>query len=383
METLDCVVIGAGVVGLAIARSLALAGREVIVIEAESGIGQGVSSRNSEVIHAGIYYPRGSLKATLCVAGKRELYAYCGERGIEHARCGKMIVAVDSEEQARLAALHERARENRVDGVDALRWLEPAELAELEPALRATRGLLSPGTGIVDSHGLMLALQADAEAAGALCAFRSPVLGGMVVDGGIVLRIGAAGAAGAAAVDAADQSTATTVRARTVVNSAGLYASRVARSIDGVPPASIPETYFAKGNYFAYTGRHGFSHLVYPIPQPGGLGVHLTLDLGGQIRFGPDVEWLTEPGFDVDPARVDAFRAAIARYWPAFDPAVLAPAYAGVRPKLVRSGQPDADFLLQSSAQHGVPGLFNLYGMESPGLTACLAIGALVAERLA
>ncbi|MCV2217216.1 NAD(P)/FAD-dependent oxidoreductase [Thauera sp. Sel9] len=363
METVDVVVIGAGVVGLACASALAEAGREVLIVEREHCIGSGISSRNSEVIHAGLYYPPGSLKARLCVEGRQRLYAYCAQRGVAHARCGKLVVA---SREAQLDALQEIAGRARQNGVDDLRLLDRAEIAELEPALDAEAGLLSPSTGIVDSHGLMLALLGDAEDHGAMLALGSPVEGGAADGGGIVLEIG-----GKAPM---------TLRTRCVINAAGLDAVALSSAIRSAASAQAPQAHFARGVYFGYSGKAPFSRLIYPIPEPGGLGVHLTLDLGGQARFGPDVEWIVHPDYHVDPARAARFADAIRNWWPALDADRLQPGYAGVRPKIVGPGQADADFRIDGPARHGVAGLVHLYGIESPGLTASLAIGAHVAK---
>jgi L-2-hydroxyglutarate oxidase LhgO len=363
MEEVECAIIGAGVVGIAIARALARAGREVLVLEAAGGIGTETSSRNSEVVHAGIYYPRASLMARLCVQGKHMLYDFCASRGVAHRRCGKLIVATDAAEAARLEAIRQGAAAN---GVDDLRLLSAAEARALEPALACTAALLSPSTGIVDSHAYMLALQAEAEAAGALFAFHSPVSGGQAAGEGVILAIGGAEAM--------------TLRARHVINAAGLHAPGLARAIAGMPAERVPTPYYAKGSYFTLTGRAPFSRLIYPVPVPGGLGVHLTLDLGGQARFGPDVEWIDAPEYSVDPARARSFYAAIRRYWPALPDGALQPGYAGVRPKIVPPGGRQ-DFVVQGPEDHGVPGLINLFGIESPGLTAAIALAELVRER--
>lgn len=352
-------------VGLAVARSLARRGREVVVVEAEPAIGMGTSSRNSEVIHAGLYYPKGSLKARLCVEGKQALYAYCAERGIEHRNCGKLIVATTEQQ---LPALDDAIAKGRANGVDDLRLLSGAEARAMEPALACVAAVLSPSTGIIDSHGFMLALQGEAEDHGAVIAFSSPVLGGSVADGRLALEIGGAEP--------------TSLSAAMVVNSAGLTAQRLAASLDGLPAEAIPPTYYAKGNYFTLAGRAPFGRLVYPVPEPGGLGVHLTLDLGGQARFGPDVEWIAEPDYHVDPRRSEKFYAAIRSYWPALPDGALQPGYAGIRPKLGPAGTAAADFVIQGPDGHGIPGLVNLYGIESPGLTSALAIGELVADML-
>lgn len=363
VERVDCVVMGAGVIGLAAARALARAGREVIVVEAAQGIGTETSSRNSEVIHAGIYYPASSLKARFCVAGRRALYRYCQERTIPHRACGKLIVATAESQLAALKSLFAQAAGN---GVDDLKWLTPAQVNALEPAIRCIAALRSPSTGIIDSHALMLALQADAERAGAVFALRSPVTGGEVLNDCVALDIGGGEPL--------------RVIARTVVNSAGLHAARTALSLRGFPTERVPAYYYAKGNYFVLPGRSPFRHLIYPVPEQAGLGVHVTLDLGGQARFGPDVEWVDRIDYQVDPRRADVFYDAIRRYWPDLEDGALQPGYAGIRPKLQGPGQPAVDFWIQGPAEHGIAGLINLFGIESPGLTACLAIGDYVLE---
>ncbi|PLX73226.1 MAG: FAD-dependent oxidoreductase [Azoarcus sp.] len=365
METIDCVVIGAGVVGLACARALAQAGREVIILERETTFGSGISARNSEVIHAGLYYAPGSLKAHLCVSGRDKLYRYCAERGIGHQRCGKLLVAPRPQQTDALKNIHARAQTN---GVHDLRWLNSSEIRDMEPELDAHAALLSPSTGIVDSHGLMLGLLGDAEHHGAMLALASPVRGGRVDGDGIVLQI----------VD--DSGTETELRAGCVINAAGLDAIDIAHHIEGVPTAALPQAHFARGVYFTYRGRAPFSRLIYPIPEAGGLGVHLTLDLGGQAKFGPDVEWIDAPDYSVDPARAERFYTAIRKWWPALEDGRLDPGYAGVRPKIVGPGAPDADFRFDGPAQHGIPGLIQLFGIESPGLTASMAIGEHVAQ---
>ncbi|MBV8705333.1 MAG: NAD(P)/FAD-dependent oxidoreductase [Acetobacteraceae bacterium] len=363
MDSVDCIVIGAGVVGLAVARALALAGREVIVLEAAEGIGTETSSRNSEVIHAGIYYPAGSLMARSCVAGRRALYAYCRERGVPFSNCGKLIVATSAEEDARLGGIKARAEAN---GVEGMRLLTQAEAVALEPNLRCTSALLSPVTGVVDSHAFMLALQGDAENAGAACVFFSPVTGARASRDGIEVDVGGAEP--------------TTLRCRLLVNSAGLHAPDLARRIVGMPPERVPTAYYAKGNYFTLTGRSPFSRLIYPVPVPGGLGVHLTIDLGGQARFGPDVEWVDRIEYTVDPARAEKFYAAVRRYWPDLKDGAIQPGYAGIRPKIVPPSFAAQDFVVQGPQTHGVPGLVNLFGIESPGLTASLALADYVVE---
>lgn len=375
MERVDCVVVGAGVIGLAVARRLARAGREVVILEAADAIGTGTSSRNSEVIHAGIYYPTGSLRARLCVAGRDALYAYCAAHGVEHRRIGKLIVATEEAQLPRLETIRAQAAANGVaNGMDGLVALSAAEATALEPNLHCVGALLSPSTGIVDSHGLMLALQGDAEDAGAMLALRSPLERAHRTADGFELEVGGAEPM--------------RIACATLVNAAGLGAWAVARGLEGFPAGFVPPRVLAKGNYYALgQGRSPFARLVYPVPVEGGLGVHLTLDLAGQARFGPDVEWLDPAGYDridyaVDPRRADGFYGEVRRYWPGLPDGALVPAYSGVRPKLSGPGQPQADFLIQGPEAHGVPGLVNLFGMESPGLTSCLAIADAVAERL-
>jgi len=365
MDRVDCVVIGAGVVGLAIARALALAGREVVILEAESTIGTHTSSRNSEVIHAGIYYPAGSRKASTCVRGRERLYRYCAAHGVPHRRCGKLIVATDKRQIAELHAIQAKAHAN---GVGDLIWLERDAARALEPALDCVAALHSPSTGIVDSHALMLAYLGDAERAGAMLALASPLERARVARAGIELEVGGAEPA--------------RIIAQHLVNSAGLRAPGVAQRIEGYPAAQVPRELYAKGNYYSLRGRAPFSHLVYPVPEPGGLGVHVTLDLAGQARFGPDVEWVERIEYSVDPARAAAFYGAIRRYWPELPDGALAPAYCGIRPKISGPGEPAADFVIAGPAQHAVPGLVNLFGIESPGLTASLALADDVAALI-
>ncbi len=354
VERVDCIVIGAGVVGLACAKFLAEAGREVIVLEAADMIGTETSSRNSEVIHAGIYYPTGSFKAKACVEGKQFLYDYCAERGVPHKRLGKLVVASADSEVPRLAALKQKAADN---GVDDLELLTAQDVQRLEPAVRCVAGLLSPSTGVVDSHSLMLAYQGDAEAAGAMIAFLSPVVGGRVrPEGGVEVDVGGAEPM--------------TLAADLVVNSAGLDAVAVAASFAGAPVDKFPKAYLAKGNYFSLLGKQPFSRLVYPMPVPGALGVHVTVDLAGQCKFGPDIEWVVTRDYDMDPSRADSFYAAVRAYYPDLKDGALTPSYAGLRPKIHGPGDPQPDFMVQGPAEHGVPGLINLFGIESPGLTA-------------
>ena len=362
MDEAACVVIGAGVVGLALARRLALDGRDVLILEAEDRFGTGASSRNSEVIHSGLYYPQDALKARLCVAGNRALYRYCQDHQVDHQRCGKLIVAADASQLEALRGLQAKGLANGVD----LRWLEGREARALEPALRCEAALLSPATGIVASHGLMKALLAEAEAGGAVLALRCPVTGGAAQDGGVRLDVGGPEPL--------------TILARQVYNCAGLGAVALARAIQGVDPRSVPAFHLAKGSYFGLAGRAPFTRLVYPVPEAAGLGTHFTLDLGGQARFGPDVEWVDTLDYDVDPARCLGFYEAVRRYWPGLPDGALQPAYAGIRPKLQGPGEPARDFLIQGPEAHGVTGLVNLLGIESPGLTACLAIADFVAN---
>jgi L-2-hydroxyglutarate oxidase LhgO len=363
LEWVDCIVVGAGVVGLAAARALALAGREVIILDAAEAIGTETSSRHSEVIHAGIYYPAGSLMARFCVAGRKALYAYCAAKGVPHVNCGKLIVATNAEEDAMLAGIKRRAEAN---GVEGMRVLSAPEAIAMEPNLACTSALLSSVTGIIDSHAYMLALQGDAENAGAVPVFFSPVTGGRVVRGGVEIDVGGADPM--------------TLRCRLLVNAAGLHAPGFASRIAGMPADRIPTAYYAKGNYFTLSGRSPFSRLIYPVPVPGGLGVHLTIDLGGQARFGPDVQWIEAIDYSVDPARADSFYAAVRKYWPALRDGALQPGYAGIRPKIVPRGAPAQDFVVQGPQTHGVPGLVNLFGIESPGLTASLALADHVVE---
>ncbi|WOF74549.1 NAD(P)/FAD-dependent oxidoreductase [Parvibaculaceae bacterium PLY_AMNH_Bact1] len=365
MDQLDCVVIGAGVVGLAIARALALQGREVVVLEKAKLIGSETSSHNSEVIHAGIYYAAESLKARFCVEGRKRLYPFMEERGIEHKKCGKLIVATNAAQIAELGDIKKRAERN---GVDDLRFVEKTELAQMEPALRAEAALLSPSTGILDGHGLMLAYQGDMEDRGGAIAFGSSVDTMEAQDDGIILNISG--------------DTKMVIKAKTVANSAGFSAPLLAANTKGLTPAHQPTAYYAKGNYFTLAGRVPFSKLIYPVPEKAGLGVHLTLDLGGQARFGPDVEWVDTPDYAVDPKRGESFYEAIRNYWPDLKDGSLQPGYAGIRPKLQAPGEPAHDFRIDGPSTHGLPGLVNLFGIESPGLTASLAIGDYVADQL-
>ena len=371
MDHTDAVVIGAGVVGLAVARALAASGREVLILEAENTFGSITSARNSEVIHAGIYYPTGSLRAQLCVRGKQLLYTYCADRGVAHSRCGKLVVATHANELPALQRLQTTALAN---GVTDLQWLKPEQARALEPALHSVGALLSPSTGIIDSHGLMLALLGDAERSGAVLALRAPVLGWRATTQGIALDVG----------DSLGRGVVMTLSAGVVVNSAGLGAPALARRLAGLDPAGVPRDHLAKGCYFTLPGRAPFSRLVYPAPgQSSHLGVHLTLDLGGQARFGPSFEWVDEIDYTVPAAGADAFYAEVRRYWPALPDGVLQPGYAGLRPKISGPGEAAADFRIDGPDRHGVAGLVNLFGIESPGLTASLAIAERVTALLA
>jgi len=366
VEHVDCLVIGAGAVGLAIARRMALAGLETVVLERESKPGSQTSSRNSEVIHAGIYYAPGSLKARLCVRGRQQLYAYCQSRSVAHARCGKLIVATADEECATLQKYLDTARRN---GVNDLVWRTPAEIAVLEPAVRCTGALWSPSSGIFDSHEFIQALIGDFEAEGGLLACSADVVSiHLAPDGHRV-----------AVVQQGEQ---LQFRARLVVNAAGLSAWQLARATFGLPTETIPPRYLAKGYYFTHRGRAPFRHLVYPVASSAGLGIHVTIDLAGAVRFGPDVEWQKEVDYVFDDTRRHTFATAIRRYYPTLDESRLESGYTGVRPKVSGPGEPAGDFLLQGPADHGWTGLMNLYGIESPGLTAALAIGDEVAVRL-
>jgi L-2-hydroxyglutarate oxidase LhgO len=367
-------VVGAGVVGLACARALALAGREVLVIEAEAGIGMGTSSRNSEVIHAGIYYPTGSLKALHSVRGKQMLYDYCADRGIGHRRCGKLIVATAPEQVPQLAVLQDRATRN---GVLDLELLDRQQAIGLEPQLHCVAALASPSSGIVDSHALMLAYQGDLESAGGLCVFNTHVAQATCTGDGVVMETAVVDEAGAQAGETLS------LKARWLVNSAGLGAQRLAQRMVGFPPRHVPPTFYAKGNYFSLAGRAPFSRLIYPVPEAAGLGVHLTLDLGMQARFGPDVQWVPKPDYDVDAGRAEVFYAEIRKYWPALRNGSLQPAYAGIRPKIQGPGEPALDFEISGPETHGVPGVIQLFGIESPGLTGSLSIADRVLEMAA
>ncbi len=363
MNDVDCVVIGAGVIGLAAARALAHAGREVFILEAERYFGMHTSSRNSEVIHAGIYYEANSLKAWMCVAGRDLLYRYCAERGIPHRRCGKFTVATADAQLATLGKIESNARAN---GVLDLEWLDASQARRAEPALNCIRALSSPSTGIIDSHSFMQSLLADAESNGANIAYGTEVTAMRTTQAGIEIAI--------------NEEPAPVARARLVINSAGLKADRVAACIEGFPRQYIPKISFAKGSYFALSGAAPFSRLIYPAPRAGGhLGIHMTIDLGGAARFGPDTQWVTYNDYAVDSKRLPLFAEAVRQYWPRLEEARLYPAYAGIRPKLSAQGEPTRDFCVSGPEEHGVAGIVNLFGMESPGLTASLALGEYIA----
>ncbi|MEL6949392.1 MAG: NAD(P)/FAD-dependent oxidoreductase [Pseudomonadota bacterium] len=360
----DCVVVGGGIVGLAVAREMAGHGLSTVVLEAESLPLTHTSSRNSEVIHAGIYYPEGSLKAQTCVAGKALLYDYCERRGVAHRNIGKYILAVDAEDEAVLDDYVVRAAAN---GVTDLVWRDTSDMRRAEPAVRCTRALWSPSTGILDTHAYALALQGDLEADEGLLVCGSRVARAEPVSGGWSLHL-----------EGQDEA----VRTRRLVNAAGLGAVELARRTEGLTPEHVPQAFLAIGHYYTLAGRSPFNHLVYPTAGGGGLGVHVTLDIGGQVRFGPDVTWVDEVDYAFDDSRRDQFIEAIRRYYPALDPERLAPGYTGIRPKIAGPGEPAADFVVQGHETHGQDGLVNMFGIESPGITASLALARLVADRL-
>ncbi len=367
MPSVDTIVVGAGVVGLAIARAQAIAGHDVLILEAAERFGTATSSRNSEVLHAGVFHAPGMLKSHLCVAGRRALVRYCVERGVPHRRCGKLLVATDAEERALLETYATRAVANGLTGAEALVPLSAAEARALEPELRCVGALSSPATAIVDAHALMRALLADAEAHGAVVAYRSPVARAAATADGF--RVTTAGTA------------ATEVGCRRLVNAAGLGAPELARRIDGYDPTRVPRQYLTKGSYFAFRGRSPFGRPVYP-PQRGGFSVHATIDLGGRLKFGPDAEPVDRLDYAVDERRAARFYAAIRTYWPSLPDGGLQPGYAGIRPRLHAPGEPARDFVIVGPADHGVAGLVQLFGIESPGLTACLAIAEHVGQVL-
>ncbi|MFK3778852.1 NAD(P)/FAD-dependent oxidoreductase [Agrobacterium sp. NPDC089420] len=365
MTDIDAIVIGAGVIGLATARELSMRGLSVIILESQKEFGSATSSRNSEVIHAGLYYPAGSLKARLCVEGKRQLYAFCQSHGVVHRRCGKLIVATDAAETALLATLKDKGAAN---GCEDLELIDGRQALSLEPALACAAALLSPSTGIIDSHGYMLALLGEAEDHGAALALNAPFERAEPISNGFRVHVGG--------------KEPMSLTCRLLVNSAGLVAPMVAKEIAGLPARAIPQPRFAKGSYFSLTGKSPFSRLIYPAPHTHGLGVHLTLDLAGQARFGPDVEWVEIIDYAVNPRRMEGFGKAIRRYWPGLPEDALIPAYSGIRPKISGPDEPAMDFRIDGPETHGLAGLVNLFGIESPGLTASLAIASEVAERL-
>lgn len=365
MHAVDTVIAGAGVIGLATARACAMAGQDTLLLEAGPRIGEGTSSRNSEVIHAGIYYPEGSLKARLCLQGRNALYAYCDSHNIPYKRCGKLIVATHENQLEPLRSIARAAADN---GLTNLRWLDRRQAQTLEPELNCVAALESPSTGIIDSHALMLALLGDMQAAGGLLALNTPLLSARAHGDGFLLQTGG--------IEPMELMT------RRLVNCTGLHAQSVSANIANLPASLIPPSYMAKGNYFSMSGKPPFERLIYPVPQDGGLGVHLTLDLAGRARFGPDVQWVQSLDYTVDADRAALFYEAIRDYWPGLPGDCLNPDYAGIRPKLSAPGEPAADFMIQAADAHGLPGLINLYGIESPGLTASLAIADEVLARL-
>ncbi len=366
-EKIDCAVIGAGVVGLAIARALALRGREVMVLETASSIGSEISSRNSEVIHAGIYYPPASKKAELCVAGKRALYQYVKERGLDYRKCGKLLVANTPDQ---IEKLHSYKKNAELSGVNDLVFLSREDVSALEPECHCNSALLSPSTGIIDTHAFMLSLHGDIEAAGGMVVLNTPVVSTQVAGDEVVLTV-------------ETQGEIIGLQARAMINSAGLAATGIAHSMAGFDPSLVPEQYYAKGNYFSLNTKSPFTHLLYPVPdEAAGLGIHLTLDLNGQARFGPDVEWVDSLDYDVDGERAQLFYPAIRHYWPGLPDGSLFPGYSGIRPKIQAPGEPAADFMIHGPDTHGIAGLVHLFGIESPGLTSSLAIGEHVAKML-
>ncbi len=365
METVEAIVIGAGVVGLAIARALAQSGREVLILEAESVIGSVTSSRNSGVIHAGIYYKPGSLKARCCVAGRDKLYAYAAERGIPHKKCGKLIVATAPDQVQKLYEWQAIATQN---GVTGLRMLSTAEAVAMEPEISCVAALHVPITGIIDVHDYMLNLLGDAETAGAVLAVRSPVTGGEFLGNNFVLEVGGASAM--------------RIGCKLLINAGGLGAQGLAMHLKGLDPSTVPPLVLAKGSYFSLTGHMPFKMLIYPLPVLGSSGLHASCDMGGQVRFGPDIEWIDTIDYRLDGSRAPMFEESVRRYWPGLTPGSLRPDYSGIRPKLTRSSPHDSDFVVQTAQEHHVPGLVNLYGIESPGLTASLALAEHVIAQL-
>lgn len=362
---IQCIIIGAGVVGLAIARKMAMQGYSTLIVEENEAIGMGISSRNSEVIHAGLYYAPGSLKAKLCVQGKELLYQYCQEKGIEYKRLGKLLVATEEAQLVKLQKIKETAEAN---GVHDLEFINREQALAMEPNLHCVAALLSPSTGIVDSHGLMLALQGDAENHGAQCVFHSPLLSVDIRDGLFYCQFG-----GDEAIE---------LSCDILINAAGLNAPLLASKFNGLDSQYVPKAYYCKGSYFTLSGKSPFTRLIYPMPNESGLGVHLTLDLGGQAKFGPDTEWIDEINYDMDASRGDSFYEAVRQYWPALPDNALNPGYTGIRPKIVSASEPAADFHISTPTEHHIPNLINLFGIESPGLTSCLAIAEHVYDAL-
>ena len=366
-NSIECLVIGAGVVGLAMGRAMALAGHDVLVVESEGQIGSGTSSRNSEVIHAGIYYAPGSYKAALCVRGKEMLYDYCTSRDIPHQRCGKLIVAASADEVPGLEKIGANAR---ASGVHDLEMIDGQTASSMEPNLRCHAALISPSTGIIDSHRYMASLDAEIATNGGLVSLHSNLISATATRTGLLARIQDSGGE------------IVEIACRILVNAAGLGAQDVARRIDGMPPSLIPKQYLAKGNYFVMSGNPPFARLIYPLPTSASLGLHYSVDLGGQVRFGPDVEWVEEIDYDVDGTRAAAFEESIRRYFPGLPKDALQPGYSGIRPKIAGPKEPAADFVIQAPGDHGIPGLINLFGIESPGLTSSLAIAEAVLGKL-
>jgi L-2-hydroxyglutarate oxidase LhgO len=369
-QRVDTLVVGAGVVGLAIARKLAQSGHEVLILESTSSIGSVTSSRNSGVIHAGIYYAPGSLKARMCVAGRDLLYAYVAEKGIAHKKCGKLIISTSPDECNILKRWQANAARN---GVTDLHLLTAGEAQAMEPNLRCAAALHVPVTGLIDVHDYLLALQGDAEAAGAFVVFKSVVTKGAITKDGFLIEVGGAESEGADF---------TRIGCRHLINAAGLGAQAFARTIKGLRPDTIPDQVLAKGNYFTLSGKAPFTMLIYPLPVLGSSGLHASCDLSGRMRFGPDVEWVDHIDYRVDPGRLPLFENSIRRYWPDLPSGALHPDFAGIRPKLARGSPHDTDFLIHGPLDHGVPGLINLYGIESPGLTSSLALADEVARLM-
>ncbi len=364
-EKTDCVVVGAGVIGLAVGRAMALKGLEVIVLEATNRIGSETSSRNSEVIHAGIYYTQDSFKARFCVEGKHKLYSYLEERGIGHNRCGKILVATADDQ---IEKLHKLMASAAANGCDDLTYLDQQAVAVIEPEVRAIAGVFSPSTGVLDVHEYMLSLHGGLETHGGVIAFESPALEVTFTDNGIDVVVGG--------------KEPMTLKTNCLINSGGLHAIKLANNYRNFPQNLVPKQYYSKGNYFALSGKHPFKHLIYPIPEQAGLGVHLTLDLAGQARFGPDVEWIEEIDYSVDEKRSESFYPAIRQYWPGLPDGALLPSYSGIRSKVQSPEEGLRDFIIQGPNEHNIPGLVNLFGIESPGLTSSLALADHVATLL-